>query len=55
MLIPRNIRDTLAVDRQLDKEIGPEVRRPLHNETRAFAATARLRFTARDKDCANQR
>jgi hypothetical protein len=51
MLVARDIRDSLAVDRQSDEKIISKIRRPLNNEARAFAAaTARLRLTARDKD-----
>ena len=51
MLVARDVRHPLTVDRQSDEEIASKVRRPLNNEPRAFAATtARLRLTARDKD-----
>jgi len=51
MLVARDVRHLLTVDRQSDEEIASKVRRPLNNEPRAFAATtARLRLTARDKD-----
>jgi hypothetical protein len=50
MLVARDIRHPLTVDRQSDEKIISKIRRPLNNEARAFAATARLRLTARDKD-----
>jgi hypothetical protein len=54
MLVSRDIRHLLAVDRQSDDEIISKVRCPLNNETRAFAATACLRLTTCDKDWAKQ-
>jgi hypothetical protein len=64
MLVPRDIGDSRAVDRQPDDQIGSKIRRPLHNQTRAWVsaggrtrrgdATARLDLSSRDCDRANQ-
>jgi hypothetical protein len=44
MLVPRNIRDFSAVDKQLDPEISSEVGSPLHNQPRAAAVSDCLGF-----------
>src|SRR5437016_8861140 len=63
MLVPPNIRHLLAVDRHPDREMGPKVRCPLHNQAPDFPGKsgthfadplARLRNSAGSEDCQNE-
>ena len=46
MLVPRNIRDFSAIDRQLGDEISPKVGRSLHNQATAGVGIVGLRLRA---------
>lgn len=48
MLVPRNIGDFSAIDRQLGDEIGSKVGRSLYNQASAFGSIAGLRLSASD-------
>ena len=64
MLVPRDICDSSAIDRQPDHQIFPKIRRPLHDQpsslygrrrTPRSAVPDRLNFTDRERDRADDR
>jgi hypothetical protein len=54
MLVPRNIRDFSAVDRQLDRELISKVWSPLHDQPRAAAVRNCLNFGTRAEHSASE-
>jgi len=53
MLVPGNIRDFYAVDRQLDRELISEVGSPLHNQAHAAVSDC-LNFGSNAENSASE-